>query len=44
MILNAKQLKADGPVYAAKFLEEEEVIIANGGGRGNSGVKNKLVR
>jgi hypothetical protein len=34
----------DIPIYAAAFVNEKEVVVAGGGGRGRSGVKNKLVR
>jgi hypothetical protein len=32
------------PVYAAAFVNESEAVVTGGGGRGRSGVKNKLVR
>lgn len=32
------------PVFAAKFLSDERLVIAGGGGEGKNGIKNKIVR
>lgn len=31
------------PVFAAKFLGDERLVIAGGGGEGKNGIKNKIV-
>lgn len=37
-----EQLDVGYPVFAAKFLSDDRLVIAGGGGEGNNGIRNKI--
>lgn len=42
--LAVEQIDVGYPVFAAQFLDDDRLVIGGGGGEGNNGIKNKIVR
>lgn len=41
--ITAEKITLNYPVFAADFLDADNLVVAGGGGEGNSGVGNKIV-